>query len=369
MAKKVVGGKYEVDFTYKGQRVRGSIPVETLVVLLRGPEAKDGAANLGPQGAIAFDRFVDEYYLPRRAKPHKKETAYASDRSACDWLKRFFGGRPLHLVGRVQREEFKQQRLCGILSRFGKPCATNTVNHDLSCLNQVMEYAVELGHLNENPLAGMKRLPVTHRERFWLTKEKLGRLLEAAKGYEQGRYLDFVEFLAASGARLGEALDFRKEHIDWKRKEIRLKTLKKRNRANAERFLSFKDIGPSLEGVLRRMKAHPRTGYFFASRQGKPWWPRNAGRAFRRIRSIAGLEEFRLHDLRHTFAMHRAMTRITFRQLQVELGHSSPQSVQAYLDQADRFDPRQSIFFKEPAKMTAEETRRLLLSVLGRGER
>ena len=39
------------------------------------------------------------------------------------------------------------------------------------------------------------------------------------------------------------------------------------------------------------------------------------------------------------------MTHLTFRQLQIELGHSSPQSVQAYLDQAVRFEPKQSLFY------------------------
>lgn len=67
------------------------------------------------------------------------------------------------------------------------------------------------------------------------------------------------------------------------------------------------------------------------------------------LRKKANLPQYRFHDLRHTFAMHRVMTRITFRQLQIELGHSSPQSVQAYLDQATRFDPKESIFYSEAA--------------------
>jgi hypothetical protein len=35
-----------------------------------------------------------------------------------------------------------------------------------------------------------------------------------------------------------------------------------------------------------------------------------------------------------------------FRQLQIELGHSSPQSVQAYLDQANRFSLQDSLLFR-----------------------
>ncbi len=66
---------------------------------------------------------------------------------------------------------------------------------------------------------------------------------------------------------------------------------------------------------------------------------------FGTVRDLAELKDYRFHDLRHTFAMHRAMTHLTFRQLQIELGHSSPQSVQAYLDQAVRFEPKQSLFY------------------------
>ena len=82
---------------------------------------------------------------------------------------------------------------------------------------------------------------------------------------------------------------------------------------------------------------------------------------------MAGLEEFHLQALRQTFPMHRATTRITFRQFQVELGHSSPQSIQAYLDQAVRFDAKQSIFYRENEKLSPEETQRLLARVLEGG--
>ena len=365
MAKKVVAGQYEVDFTYKGQRVRGFIPCETLVALITGAQAGQGMANLGSEGVVAFDKFTDEFYLPRHAKPNKRPSSYNSDLDAIVCLKKFLGEKPIHLITKSMREDFKQQRLSGILSAKGKPCANNTVNKELSCLNQIMEYALEMGYLNENPLAGLKRLPPVHREKFWLTQEQLERLLKAAEQYEAGRYLPFIEFVTYTGARRNEALFFKKGDIDWSRKEVRLATLKKRNRKNAERFLSIKGIGPRLEQLLPRLKPHPESGYYFAAtKSGKPWQGHNIDATFKTLRDMAGLEEFHLHDLRHTFAMHRAMTRITFRQLQIELGHSSPQSIQAYLDQAVRFDAKQSIFYREPEKMSIEETQRLLARVL-----
>lgn len=355
MARKVLRGQYWIDFTYNGQRVRGSVPCETLVALITGAQDGQGTENLGAQGAIPFSRFVEEFYLPRHAKPNKRGSAYEADLCSIVALKKFFGSRELHLISKSMREEFKHQRLTGILSASGKPCANNTINRELSCLNQIMEYAKDMGYLNENLLDGLKRLPVVHRERYWLTCEQFERLLKAAREYEGGRYLSFIEFVTYTGARRGEALAFRKADIDWERGEVRLATLKKRKRKNAERFLSIKDIGPKLEALLRRLTAHPQTGYCFAARSGNPWNAHNLDATFITLRKKAGLDAFHLHDLRHTFAMHRAMTRVTFRQLQIELGHSSPQSIQAYLEQAERFDARQSIFYRAPEAAIADQ--------------
>lgn len=49
------------------------------------------------------------------------------------------------------------------------------------------------------------------------------------------------------------------------------------------------------------------------------------------------------------FAMHRAIVIRDFRQLQMELGHEDPLSVQSYLDNTSRMMPEDSIFYTAPA--------------------
>lgn len=345
MAKQIAGGKLELDFTFEGRRYRGSVPVATLAKLITGSAPGEEDANLGKAGIMEFSRFMDEFYLPRHSKPNKKPRAYDSDVDASRALKLFFGDRPLHAITKGMRESFKTARLSGIHSKSGKPCSNNTVNRELSCLNQVMEYAVEQDYIKENPLSGLRRLPTIHRSMFWLSKEQFdGKLLPEAVAYKGGKYRDLFELATYTGGRLNEVLLAHKDDINWEKGDFRLLTLKRRKRVKIYRYLSIKDIGPRLEGVLRRLQPHPETGYFFAGRRGQP---RNGGHidhVFKDVREKAGLSEFNFHDLRHTFAMHRAMTRITFRQLQIELGHGSPQSVQAYLDEAVRFEPEQSLF-------------------------
>lgn len=354
MSKRVVDGDYEVDFTYNGQRYRGAVPCKTLIALISGRSAEDRTQNIGREGVVGFSKFADERFMPLHSFVNKKPSAHYADSCSLVALKAFLGDTPLHEVTKALREEFKQKRLTGKLSPTGRKCTNNTVNRELSCLSQVIEYAVQTDYLKENPLAGLKRLPTVHRDMFWLTKEQFdGQLVPAAVAYVRGRYRDLIEFAAYTGARRNEILLFHADDIDWKRGEVRLTTLKRRKRQKAERFLAIKDIGPRLENLLKRMKPHPQTGYFFVTRDGKPWNDHYVNKVFLILRRKADLVQYRFHDLRHTFAMHRVMTRITFRQLQIELGHSSPQSVQAYLDQAVRFDSKESLFNPELAMLSA----------------
>ncbi|MDO8757296.1 MAG: tyrosine-type recombinase/integrase [Elusimicrobiota bacterium] len=347
MAKKVTAGKLEVDFTHDGRRYRGFVPVATLASLLTGSVPGEEAANLGKAGPMLFTRFVEDFYLPRNAKPNKKPSAYESDLCSVRALKTFFAGKFLHEITKGMREEFKQQRLTGVLSRNGEICSNNTVNRELSCLSQILEYGVQVDYVKENPLEGLKRLPVVHRSMFWLTKEKFDTaFLPAVMKHKHGAFRDLFEFATYTGGRLNEVLQAHKDDINWDRGELRLLTLKRRTTMKVYRYLSIKEIGPRLEDVLRRLKPHPETGYFFTKRNGEPCNSDHIDHVFGSVRNLAGLKENRFHDLRHTYAMHRAMTLVTFRQLQIELGHASPQSIQAYLDQAVRFEPKQSLFYR-----------------------
>ena len=116
-----------------------------------------------------------------------------------------------------------------------------------------------------------------------------------------------------------------------------------------KRYLTIKSLGPSLEALLRRLKPHPVTGLMFAQPEtGQPYCDRYLLTAFQaavRKASIVKRKLPRPYDLRGTFATHRAMMRISFRQLQIELGHSSPISIRNYLDEATHCTEKDSIFF------------------------
>src|SRR5208282_3208750 len=68
-----------------------------------------------------------------------------------------------------------------------------------------------------------------------------------------------------------------------------------------------------------------------------PLGPNQTSMMFRRAVKRAGLEDFRLHDLRHTFASYQAMSGIAGRGLQSLLGHKDPRMTMRYSHLSEAF--------------------------------
>ncbi len=102
--------------------------------------------------------------------------------------------------------------------------------------------------------------------------------------------------------------------------------------------------GPSAAGSLA---SHPVTGlFFYNSKTGLRYVERYLQKAFCKAVKAAGIKRRVVpYDLRGTFATHRAMVVKNFRQLQTEMGQLDPKSIQNYLDEAQRFEPKESIFW------------------------
>ena len=85
---------------------------------------------------------------------------------------------------------------------------------------------------------------------------------------------------------------------------------------------------PMNDVVRSTLKRLPRRGEYVFTYKGEGMV--SVGPAFKRALKAAGIEDFRFHDLRHTFASHAAMAGIDIRTLQQLLGHKSLQMTMRY---------------------------------------
>lgn len=371
-----INGQFDFDFTFEGRRVRRTIDSAELVHFLEGGDFSEVNANLGAgKEPISFYDFVHDYYLPLHSQATKKPGVYRTDRTTMKSLARHFGDVSIHRIHASDWEDYKKLRMAsGVVParckriaelpldprarrlQAGQKASASTINRELSGLNQVLEYALSLKLIKENHVQNCRRMPTSARKQYWLRRTEIAIYLDAVPLGPSGSaagpqvFRDLAEFLVLTGARIGEGLLFHQRQLDWERREIEIVTFKKRGKTRdaVYRYLSVDSLGPRAVALLRRLKPHPQTGYFFAGRRGRPlpypWTRTHLSQGARK----AGFNWLHPHDLRHTFAMHRAIVIRDFRQLQMELGHEDPASVQSYLDNTGRMRKEDSIFYVPP---------------------
>jgi integrase len=167
-------------------------------------------------------------------------------------------------------------------------------NRALAALKKLMSWALDRGMIEVNPIAGLKP---PHRERareVVLSDEDLASLLRAAdaEGYPFG---DAFRMLVLTGQRRSEVSDMRWSEIDLTRN---LWTVPAERAKNGSRH----DV-PLSEAALRNLRSLPRflnSDFVYTTNGRTPI--SGFGRAKRRVKHEAGVEDWRIHDLRRTVA-------------------------------------------------------------------
>lgn len=164
---------------------------------------------------------------------------------------------------------------------------------------------------------GQKRLPVV------LSGSEVAALLDAAR---TPKYRMIFATLYAAGLRISEACALRPEHIDSKRKLIRVV-----GKGNKERCTL---LSPRLLRKLREYwrETRPQGGWLFPGGTRAGHISKEAARkVFRDAVKTAGItKKITPHVLRHTFATHLIDAGTDVTVVQVLLGHTSVQTTQIY---------------------------------------
>lgn len=226
---------------------------------------------------------------------------------------------------------------------------TRTWFTKLSCLRCFFRYAASRGHITTLllPTVMPKRPPVF--VPYIYTRKEIRRLLRLIESCSQGSTLEPVTIRTmmlvyyGAGLRLREAINLTCADVDLSESVLTIRNAK----FGKTRLVP---IGPQLNRVLlkydrTRPKCRPANAPFFATQAGRPIPPVNFERRFRVLCDRAGIrrtdtrEQPRIHDLRHTFAVHRltswyqqgADVQRLLHHLSVYLGHVHLRHTQVYL--------------------------------------
>ena len=205
--------------------------------------------------------------------------------------------------------------------------APGNANHGLALLRQIMSFAVACGYIEKNPTQGIRPNRRPRLTRFLSREEirRLHRVLDAQTGKSNRQQADIIRLLLMTGCRRGEIL-----YLRWS--EVHRDALFLADSKTGARKVPLNSQARSI------LKRQPRDAspFVFPS-------PRNPGRPYSdnlalwyRVRREAGIEDVRLHDLRHTHASHAVMNGVPVPVVSRMLGHSNVRMTLRYAHLGDR---------------------------------
>ena len=229
-----------------------------------------------------------------------------------------FGERQLSQITYLDLETYRNRRQA-TPTRAGKPRTEATVNREMSLMRHMLNKAVEWGMLTASPLDRGKRLMLqesNHRLRF-LTEDEIARLVKASAPHLAPIILTAIH----TGMRRGEILGLKWEQI---RHGFIYLTETKTGKA---RQIPINDQVARVFKELRQ-KNQFKSPYVFLNPEGERLY--GVQRSFAGACRRAGIEQFRFHDLRHTFASQLVMNGVSLKAVQELLGHSDLKMTMRY---------------------------------------
>jgi integrase len=206
----------------------------------------------------------------------------------------FFGDTLLNEVNAPLLSRFKSERLQTVTKR-GRPVSPDTVRKELSLLRQIFNVAIDEWELcKENPVRKIiKSLPQEERRVRYVLPEEAEKLRFTIPSWLR----PIVITACQTGLRRTNLLSLTTQQVDFTS-----------NRFIVDKTKNGDPIGLAMNSIVRdtlldviknRKIISP---YVFCDDRGRPHTPYKVSVAFKRACRRAGVDNLRLHDLRHDFA-------------------------------------------------------------------
>lgn len=231
------------------------------------------------------------------------------DRDIFSWFDRHLRGVLLADISRPVLQDLAQRKAA--------ETSPSTANRHLALIRAVLRRARDVWEWIPKCPKVPTFPPTPHRVR-WLTHEEAADLLTCLPPHQAA----MARFALATGLRQRNVCRLRWCEVDRESQVLRLEARKIKNRRPL-----VVPLNTAAKAVLDAQAGiHPE---FVFAYHGKPVWQVNTGTWKKALRA-AGIENFRWHDLRHTWASWHAQAGTPFHVLQELGGWSSYEMVRRY---------------------------------------
>ena len=279
-----------------------------------------GYIGEAPPDDMTFSKALDRYELEVSSK--KRPNTRAREITSANRLRQNFSGLSLKEITPALVASFRDKRL-----RSVKP---STVQKDLALLSHLYTIArIEWSLDMANPVASIRKPAKSNGRLRLLKKDEARHLLEICKKSRNRKLYHYVQLLLHTGMRPSEGAGLKWGQIDIDGRIIDLTVTKTKPRRVP---LTIKVIELLLDIIPADCNANlpvflPENVSTTVQRRPNLFFRR----AFNNAVKKAKIDDFHMHDLRHTAASYLLMAGVDLRTLAEILGHTTMQQmVQRY---------------------------------------
>ncbi len=264
---------------------------------------------------LTFKQFAEQIYLPDAMT---RKRSWIDDKSKLEKdMYKAFGNQLLADISKGTISKY----INGICNRTSQ----STANRHRALLSSMMNMAIGHDLLDKNNVTHIPKFAESTEHGRSLLPEELKQLLTVLSAASKPVSALAIKLLLATGMRRSECLQLEWRSIDFNGcfAKLEMETTKCKRARNVI-------LNPSAIAILKELERYkvPGNPYIFPGENGSHLT--TVRKTFESSKKAAGIENFRLHDCRHTFCSILATSGASLYMIQKLVGHRSTAMTQRY---------------------------------------
>lgn len=266
--------------------------------------------------ASAHELFVK--YLQDQKRAHATILAYGKD---IDQLTKFLKDMGKGSVGEVEKVDLE-----GFLKKLSQDGYTpKSLSRKINSIKTFYRFLKNQNTIQSNPASEISHPKYDIKPPRILSKLEYRALRDACRG--DVRTYAIVELFLQTGIRIGELANLKLK--DVKENELYIEA----QEGHAARAVPLNKAAKlALDAYLKARPGEDDSGALFITKTGRPLLVRNIRTTIDRYFKLAGIENAKVNDLRHTFIAHHLASGTPLTVISKLVGHKRLSTTEKYLD-------------------------------------
>lgn len=261
-----------------------------------------------------------EKYLELYAENEKRPKSIKEDKAMLrNYILKEFGGRKV--------DGITLQEIQTLHASLGKKRVRS--NRMLALLHKMFNLSVQWGWRADNPVSGIKKYQ-EHKRTRWLQEDEMKRLLNVLDSYPNQAVVNIIRLLLLTGARKHEVLE-----ATWDQFDLVKGVWTKRAHNTKQKKMEHLPLSLSALAILKKIEKEKSDSPFLFPGKVKGLPIQDIKKSWATIVKNANIKDFRIHDIRHTYASHLVSSGLSLSIVGKLLGHTQASTTLRYAHLAD----------------------------------